>query len=82
MHDAIIQIVRTTLQLDDDLVSAARELAQERGVTLGRIVSDLARQALTANSPQTVRNGVRLLPVRVRSPRPNLRIVNKLRDEA
>jgi hypothetical protein len=35
--------VRTTLDLDDDVLQAARELAALRGQTIGAVVSALAR---------------------------------------
>lgn len=39
--------MRTTLEIDDDLLAAARELARRRGTTTGRMVSELLRTALT-----------------------------------
>lgn len=39
--------MRTTLELDDDVVAAARELAAASGRSLGTTVSDLARRGLT-----------------------------------
>jgi hypothetical protein len=39
--------VRTTLELDDDVVAAARELAVEGRRSLGAVISDLARRGLT-----------------------------------
>lgn len=38
--------VRTTLTLDDDVLDAARRIAESDGRPLGRVVSELARQAL------------------------------------
>jgi hypothetical protein len=38
--------MRTTLELDDDVLAAARSLAAAEGISLGRVVSDLARRAL------------------------------------
>jgi hypothetical protein len=55
--------VRTTLEIDDDVLSAARELAAARQKSMGEIVSELARKGL--ESPLRhgrVRNGVPLLP--------------------
>ncbi len=43
--------MRTTLDIDPDVLAAARELAQRRGASIGRILSDLARQALVAGAP-------------------------------
>ncbi len=39
--------MRTTLDIADDVLSAARELARKQGRTAGEIISSLARQALT-----------------------------------
>ena len=38
--------VRTTLDIDDDVLQAAKELADHRKTTAGKVLSDLARQAL------------------------------------
>lgn len=39
--------MRTTLEIDDDVLDAAKELARRRGTTAGRVVSQLLRTALT-----------------------------------
>ncbi|HMT04255.1 MAG: type II toxin-antitoxin system VapB family antitoxin [Solirubrobacterales bacterium] len=39
--------MRTTLEIDDEVVAAARELAAIEGKSLGSVVSDLARKGLT-----------------------------------
>ncbi len=81
MHDAAA--VRTTLDVDDDVLHAAKEIAANRGTTAGRVLSDLARQALEPKQARRVRNGVPLMPRRPKgSPRPSLEQVNRLRDEA
>ena len=41
-----INIMRTTLEIEDDVLIAAKELARRGGTTVGRVVSDLARQML------------------------------------
>lgn len=41
--------MRTTLSLDDDVLAAAKERARREGRSLGEVVSDLARQALTGH---------------------------------
>ena len=40
--------MRTTLDIDDDLMRTAKELAQRQGVSAGKIVSRLMRSALLA----------------------------------
>jgi hypothetical protein len=39
--------VRTTLDIDDDIVAAARELAAGERRSLGSVISELARRGLT-----------------------------------
>jgi len=39
--------MRTTLNIDDDIVAAARELAAAERRPLGAVISQLARQGLT-----------------------------------
>ena len=39
--------MRTTLTIDDDLLEAARALAQQRRVSLGQVVSELLRKGLS-----------------------------------
>jgi len=75
--------MRTTLDLHDDVLAAAKDLAVARGVTLGEVVSELMRRALEPRRPPAMRNGVPLLSRRpVGAPRPSLALVNRLRDEA
>ena len=80
MRDA--ERVRTTLNIDDDVLQVARELAANRGTSAGRVLSDLARQALEPEEPAQVRNGVPLMPRRPKgSERPTMELVNRLRDD-
>ena len=76
-----VEGMRTTLELDDDLITTARDLAREQGVTLGQVISELARQSLTTKAPLKVRNGALLFVPKARTSKPDLRIVNELRDE-
>ena len=39
--------MRTTLDIDDDVLQAAKELARAEKKTAGQVLSDLARKALT-----------------------------------
>lgn len=40
--------MRTTLDIDDDVLLAAKDLARRSGETAGRVLSGLARAALTS----------------------------------
>ena len=42
------QMMRTTLDIDDDVLHAAKERARREGKTAGRLISELARRALTS----------------------------------
>jgi hypothetical protein len=47
--------MRTTLDIADDVLQAAKERARRENRTAGEVVSDLLRQALTAPRPNAVR---------------------------
>ena len=76
--------MRTTLDIADDVLQAAKELASAHGRTAGEVLSDLARKGLARPASQgRTRNGVPLLPRRQPdAPRPTLKLVNRLRDDA
>ena len=73
--------MRTTLDIDEDVLIAIKELAGARGVSAGRIVSDLTREALASREPVEIRNGVPLFPKRPDGQVVTLELVNRLRDE-
>jgi hypothetical protein len=83
MPDDILAIrMRTTLDIDDDVLQAAKELAILRGSTAGKVLSELARSALAPLRAERTRNGVPLLPPRpAGAPRPTMKLVNELRDD-
>lgn len=60
--------MRTTLDIEDDVLQAAKELARRDGGTAGQIISALARRGLTSSSAKpnksSSRGGVPLLPSR------------------
>jgi len=73
--------VRTTLDIDDDVLQAVKELAEVRGLTAGQALSALVRQALTPARGARMRNGIPVLPRRpAKAPRPTMKLVNELRD--
>jgi len=43
--------MRTTLDIEDDVLAAAKELARRQGVSAGQVVSRLLRSALTGEAP-------------------------------
>ena len=75
--------MRTTLAIDDDVLTAAKGLAQRQNKTVGEVISALARQALRpAATRRSMRNGVPLLPGRAAAPPVTASLVNALRDES
>lgn len=75
-------VMRTTLAIDDDVLLAARAIAQQRNQTAGQVVSELARNSLHPPAASTERTGIPLLPVRQPKTIVTLDIVNTPRDEA
>lgn len=73
--------MRTTVDLDEDVLLAAKEIAKRRGNTLGQVLSDLARQALTRRTPVSTKHGLPLFPVQPNAGVVTLELVNNLRDE-
>ena len=59
--------MRTTLDIADDVLQAAKGLAQRNGGTAGQVISDLARRGLNAPAAKRrpgLRGGVPVLPSR------------------
>ncbi|MEO6408323.1 MAG: ribbon-helix-helix protein, CopG family [Burkholderiaceae bacterium] len=75
--------MRTTLAIDDDVLAAAKHLAQREHKSIGEVISVLARQGLNrqVHGARAVRNGVPLLPLRKGARPVTLEVVNQLRDE-
>ena len=79
--------MRTTLDLDEDVLASAKEIAQRENKTAGRVLSELARQAMT-QSGSPVRSAKRE-PAAVHGFRPfasrgavvTNALIEKLRDE-
>jgi hypothetical protein len=71
------------LSIDDDVLTAARDLAERERKTVGEVLSCLARRGFSRAEPAGgVRNGVPLLPRRGSSQSVTLELVSRLRDEA
>jgi len=47
--------MRTTLDIDDDVLHAAKDLARRQRTTAGRVISELARQALAGRPASSAR---------------------------
>jgi hypothetical protein len=76
-----VKAMRTTLELDDDLVHVAKQLASQRDMTMGQVVSELVRKALEPKAAPRMRNGVPLFTPKPGARKPHLALVNRLRDD-
>ncbi len=74
--------MRTTMSIDDDVLTAARGLAALQHKSVGEVISELTRQALRPNVQRgKARNGVPLQPVRAGAAAVTQELVNQMRDE-
>lgn len=74
--------MRTTLNIHDDVLAAAKELAHLHKMSLGAVISSLVRQTLHPSEPaRLVRNGIWLLPIQPGAGIVTLELVKELMDE-
>jgi hypothetical protein len=74
--------MRTTLDIDNDVLAVIKELASSRRTTAGKVISELARKGLQANRADqndVIRNGFELLPTA--SEAVTVELVEKLLEE-
>ena len=74
--------MRTTVDIDDDVLLATKDIAKRAGTSMGKVLSDLARRALTEKTNSSTRNGVPLFPTSADGSVVTLELINQLRDEA
>jgi hypothetical protein len=62
----MLTAVRTTLNIDDDVLETVKAVAAMKRASLGKVVSDTVRDALGTSPglPRRRRNGILLFPVR------------------
>jgi hypothetical protein len=72
--------VRTTLDIDDDVVAAARELAADERRSLGSVISELARRGLTPARVETS-DGMPVIRVPAGTPPITAEMVRRALDE-
>lgn len=78
----MMDAMRTTLTIDDDVLAAAKQFAEARSITVGEALSQLARASLVERRRHATRNGVLLLPAAPAAGKATLDEVNELRDDA
>lgn len=73
--------MRTTLNLEDDVLEDVKRYAEERRIALGKAVSDLVRRGLNAPYPTRVVNGWHVAILPPDSPEVTTEDVQRLQDE-
>jgi hypothetical protein len=73
--------MRTTLEIDDDVLELAKGLASHRKQSIGKVISDLCRKNVQHSGNQSVLNGVRVIQRDKHAVPVTLDLINKLRDE-
>lgn len=61
--------MRTTLNLDEDVLEKAKSYAEGRSLSLGSAVSELIRRGLTAKRPTRMVHGLHIVDLPPDSPR-------------
>jgi hypothetical protein len=72
---------RTTLQIEEDALRAAKAHAERHRLTLGQAVSDLVRKAAEGPLSTDERSGLRIVRLNHRSPKVSAARIDELRDE-
>jgi hypothetical protein len=72
--------VRTTLEIDDDVIAAARELAAGERRSLGSVISELARRGLTPARVESV-DGLPVIRVPAGTPPITPEMVRRAHEE-
>ncbi|MDE0024200.1 MAG: hypothetical protein OXP69_07275 [Spirochaetaceae bacterium] len=67
------------MNISAEAMAKVRQLSEQRGATLGAVVSELLLKALQPDEAPPVRNGVPLYPAHA-SATADLELVNRLRD--
>lgn len=73
--------MRTTLNLDDDVLQVVKTYAEARSLALGKAASDLIRQGIQARRPTHLMNGVRVVDLPAGSPKITSGQVKRLESE-
>ena len=73
--------MRTTLDIDEDVLLAAKEMAGQKGIPTGKVVSELLRRALVPKDTPAFHNGIPIFPHRPDGGIVTMELVNRLRDE-
>ena len=73
--------MRTTLQIDDDVLQAARSLALAEHKTVGKVLSELAKKGLRPQLHEAVKSGFPVFEVPADAPPITLEMVKQAEEE-
>lgn len=76
--------MRTTIELDDQILEVVRDLAHVENRSMGKVLSDFAREALIKRVPPAgllKRNGVPLLPRRPGAAPVTMELIDRIRED-
>lgn len=73
--------MRTTINLDDDVLASLKEYAESRSLALGKAASELIRKGLASETPTKLVNSIVVFDVPANSPRITTERVAELESE-
>lgn len=74
--------MRTTLSIDDDIYAIIISFSQQKGLSIGKTVSNLLRQVFEKSpAASKSKNGIPLLPTSKRGVPISMQTINELRDQ-
>lgn len=74
--------MRTTLMIEDDVLEAARSLAEAEGKSLGEVISELARRGLAPRPETAAEEGFPVFSVSPEAKPITLEIVQRALEES
>lgn len=76
------QYMRTTLNIDDDILQVLKQYADSRALPIGKAASELVRRGLAAPCPTRVIDGVVVFDLPKDSPKVTSKRVKELESES
>lgn len=73
--------VRTTVDIDEDILRVAKDIASLQDKSIGKVLSELARKGLKPEPPAEPHPRIPRLPLRPGGRMVTLEDVNRIRDE-
>jgi hypothetical protein len=73
-----INLMRTTLTLDDDLLEGVRQYAESQSISMSRAASEILRRGLHSPVPTRMVNGIRVFAPRTKGRPITLELIREL----